>query len=505
MKQQTVNVLKVIVRLFIEVANYNDGITATTSKIHTDVCRQLKITRQANKNNYRGAVIKALRLLKKRIVLFETVVPKENDILNKAVPVDNRTVFGLTNAVEDYLTSPNTTNTSNTSDRYIIELLQHFGVLSPETAPQPHDQPQPEENVMPTDNVAQLVEIVNTAAAQWLATVTPADLLGAMYALHIEDSQHPDREWCGMLSMTRLGWPMSKAHNYAKCYKVLERAGLIEAYKVQQHTQKDGKVKLRPYGFKLTPLGIEVAIVGNFQDTRKPGNLTAAEQKRRREVADRETGSTPTAPKPQKGDMLKGEKVTHKIKSYLAADREAALIDRMERLLNNMIENNNQRFDAIDRRMQKFDGGGPESEQLAPSLADQPEARSHKQLDDDTTIATFLTSAAPLVIAAIHDLIDEKAGASEINAEGLYYAITELSAMLRGIKSYLDKCIENNTTVDRDMLDQYAIKYYEAARNVADGRWLPVLGEEFSKRRALRGIGRAIDRVVCEAVTEPSA
>ena len=77
--------------------------------------------------------------------------------------------------------------------------------------------------------------------------------------------------------------------------------------------------------------------------------------------------------------------------------------------------------------------------------------------------------------------------------------------MLRGIKSYLDKCIENNTTVDRDMLDQYAIKYYEAARNVADGLWLPVLGEEFSKRRALRGIGRAIDRVVCEAVTEPSA
>jgi hypothetical protein len=458
MKSQTVNVVKAIVRFFISSFNRGNTITANTATIHADVCRQLHITKQANKNNYRGIVTEALRILKRRVVLFETITPKENDLLNRAVSIDNRTVYGLTAAIEEYVTRPHTDTTSVTSDRYIYELLQHFGVLSTPTTPVAAPVPE-EQKEMADNNVARIISTIRQESITWRAKVTPADLLGAMYALHTADVNNPPAENAGMLSMARLSWPVSLAHNYHDCYKVLERAGLITPYKTQQHRTKTGDMATRPYGFKFTPLGIEVAIGGEFKDTRSAAQKTSpSSQKKAGRMLKRAVSRTNRDVE----EELQSYVHTEAFKQAVAA--EVALLMQAERA-------------AL---------GLPTPTVAPPEEWPRPVAH-----DDLTTMSIMLERAVPAIIESFSGLVDPPDTTNPrtaINVRGVYLALTEIEKAVKGLKSYL---ATNDSHGDGflPLLQQYSASYRTAAAELEKKLRLPVLGDTIptGARRVLRG------------------
>lgn len=468
MKPQTVNAIKEIVRYFIGCYNRGNAVTANTNTIHTEVCKQLHITRQANKNNYRGVVIEGLRLLKKHIVLFETVTPKENDILNKAVSIDNRTVYGLTMAVEDYITRPCSVGDSTMSDRYITTMLQHFNVL-PKPATRPAVQEEEENETDMANNVERLVATIRNASKSWAHSGTPADLLGGMYALH--QNAAADEPVIG--SAAKLDWPRNVHRQYADSCQFLQQHGLLE-FAGERVTKQAGREITRPHGIRLTPLGVEVAIAGDFKDLRPKNNVSVVVP-------------------PKAGNMLKGHK------QNTPAAPTAAEVDPQEML---------RTIAALQSRLAAL-----EQQKTAPPAAEPIEEPTY--YDEQATMSIILGAAVPAIIDTFREVIDDPTTLAEltgknenpathINPPGLYLTLTELEETVRGIKAYVSECIKKEQPVDLAVLDAYAADFRDAAESLEQHHSLPVMGEQIMVKRFLTG-ENAVKRPVWKRRTAAKA
>jgi hypothetical protein len=442
MKPQTVNVIKEIVRYFIGCYNRGNAVTANTNTVHTEVCRRLHIVRQANKNNYRGLVIEGLRTLKKHIVLFETVTPKENDILNKAISIDNRTVYGLTMAVEDYLTRPSVGDNNNTlSDRYITTMLQHFNVLAKPAAPAAVE----EVEIDMTNNVERLVATVRNASNSWAYPNTPADLLGGLYTLH---QTVPIDTF--VASAAKLNWPHRLKKHYSEACKFLIKHGLIESAAERKIKQSGREISL-PHGIRLTPLGVEVAISGDFKDLR-------------------------TEAKTKAGTMLKGQKQNPPKTPAVTAS--GADTQEMLRTIAALQE----RLSALEQQKKH--------EQPAEDPAEEPvEEPTH--YDEPTTMSMILGAAIPAIIGAFRSVIDDPETtadpATHINPTGLYLTLTEIEETVRGIKAYASECIKRDEQIDIALIETYAADFQKAAAELERRHSLPVMGDQILVKRFLTG------------------
>lgn len=468
MKPQTVNVLKEIVRFFIGCYGRGNACTANTSTIHTEVCKQLKITRQANKNNHYGVVVECLRVLKRKVVLFETMTPKENDVLNKSIAVDNRAVYGLTNAVEDYLTRPETpgeTPISITSDRYVTSLLQHFDVL-----PKPHDirveePPQEETGTMTGDNnVERLVATIKNISKTWMNRSTPADLLGGLYAYGAFDAAHH-------ASAAKLGW-QPKSHKHSRAAKILARHGLVAWGGARPRTMADGRVTECNYGIHLTPLGIEVAIAGGFKDERPEG-----------EIFDKVPELNMTISQ-KTGPMLKNQKQEESLTPAVAAQAAASADMTLMREIAALRE----RLAVLETKTAAVE----EKEEL-PAAAPKPHCYS-----DVATAAIVLSHVVPAISAAVNKLIDPpetEDPTTGVNSDGLYVALTELEKIVHGVKAYVSECIAEGTHVDQEQVARYADDCRRAAENLDGERRIPLMGSRLMTKRYLAG-DEAITRYI---------
>jgi len=444
MKPQTVNVIKEIVRYFIGCYDRGNAVTANTNTVHTEVCRRLHIVRQANKNNYRGLVIEGLRTLKKHVVLFETVTPKENDILNKAISIDNRTVYGLTMAVEDYLTRPSVGDNNTLSDRYITTMLQHFNVLAKPAAPVAVEKVK----IDMTNNVERLVATVRNASNSWAYPNTPADLLGGLYALH--QTVPVDTDPPLVASAAKLNWPNRLKKHYSEACKFLTKHGLVESAAERKRKQGGREIAL-PHGIRLTPLGVEVAISGDFKDLR-------------------------TEAKTKAGTMLKGQKQN----PPETPAPPASGTDTQEML--RTIAALQERLSALEQQKKH--------EPPAEELSEEP-----THYDEQSTMSMILGAAIPAMIGAFRSVIDDPetitdAGdepATHINPTGLYLTLTEIEETVRGIKAYASECIKRNEQIDLALIDAYAADFQKAAAELERRHSLPVMGEQIIVKRFLTG------------------
>lgn len=465
MKPQTVHVIKEIVRFFIGCYNRGNATTANTKTVHAEICKQLKITRQANKNNHYGLVVECLRVLKSKIVLFETTAPKENDVLHEIVTVDNRRIYGLTSAAEKYLTDPVKPGEEELpmcSDKFITKMLQHFDVLPQSTGRQSVQQP--EEETMPANNIERLVATVRNRSAAWPAKSTPADFLGGMYAL----SQQTTGDTADMLaSAEKLDWPdrpISRRQNYTACRDFLIQQGLLASGGERKRRQGNREISVL-YGVKLTPLGIEVAIAGDFKDQRP--------------AAERGEVSVPQPPQ-KAGTMLKGQKQQPAEPVAATSDVTAETKEMLQTIA------------ALQQRLAAL-----ESRQPTPAAAETvtPAEVEPVEYSEKATMSMVLRDAVPAIIASFQQLIDspdsvdEQDGepATHVNVSGLYLTLTELEKTVHGIKAYVSECMANNKPVDLELLTRYAESYRTAAENLEEKSTLPKLGDRVLTKRFFIG------------------
>lgn len=477
MKPQTVNVIKEIVRFFIGCYNRGNATTANTKSVHAEVCKQLHITRQANRNNHYGVVVEALRVLKSKVVLFETIASKENDLLHEIVTVDNRRIYGLTSAAEKYLTDPPKPGEESLplcSDKFITKMLQDFDVLPRHTA-RVEETPDSEEELMPENNIQRLVATVRNRSAAWPAKSTPADFLGGVYALSLQPGGDT------LASAEKLDWPdrpVSRRQNYTACRDFLIQQGLLASGGDRKRRQGNREITVL-YGVKLTPLGTEVAIAGNFKDERPAS-----------ERGEAETPQQPT----KAGTMLKGHK-QQAAEAAPAADTSAETKEMLQ-----TIAALQQRLAALESKHQPELAAAPEAE-VAPA---EPVEYSEK-----ATMSMVLQVAVPAIIESFKQLIDQQdegdeERATHVNVSGLYLTLTELEKTVHGIKAYVSECMAAGTAIDLDLLGRYAESYRTAAENLEEKSTLPKLGERVVTKRFFIG-GEAIHHTLWKRPTAARA
>jgi hypothetical protein len=456
MKPQTVNVIKEIVRHFIKCYDCGNAVTANTNTVHAEVCRRLHIVRRANKTNYRGLVIEGLRTLKKHIVLFETVMPKENDLLNKAISIDNRTVYGLTMAVEDYLTRPNNGAGNTLSDQYITTMLQHFNVLPKPAAPVVVEEEMQSDM---TNNIERLVATVRNASGPWPAGRSPADLLGGLYAFY--QSIPADEAAAVVASAAKLNWPRTLHRQYTKARGFLIQHGLAAIAGLRNKKQGNRNIAA-PYGIRLTPLGAEVAISGDFKDYKRKT-------------------------KTKSGTMLKGQKQnlpensadvdTQNLQTFVTAQEAERLIA--------IAQEQDQTIEKLMNRVAALE----QQKNAAPKTAEPGEEPT--RYPEQATMSMILKTAVPAIVEAFGSVIDDPETtdnpATHIHPVGLYLTLTEITKAVNGIKAYVSECLVNDEQIDLALIREYAADFEKATGELERKHSLPIMSGHIRVKRCLSG------------------
>lgn len=467
MNKETQKILFAVLRVFVEdMARGNDN-TLHAQEITNQVCRALHRRKEKEKKNTYAFVVAALRALKAKRVLFEAIDDWSDDRLARPKAVERRSAFGLTRPAVEYLTDEeNLKNHSVTSDALLAALLGEFGLITPkqkeisvpavlvETVAaikqeefEQMPEPKPVVTASNKDNVQRLIATVRNRSANWSSSAgTPADLLGAMCELYFNSGDGDKTP----VSAQRLNFSW---HNYQKCRDFLRQHGLVESFSERRNPY--GKNKMKAHGIKLTSLGLEVAVDGDFKDERQ---TTVSKS----------------------GPMLKNHKKQPEqlpSLSNLDSQQLADMLAKMSRL----------EQEIADLRAGANTQPPPQTAPVAP-----PPPQNY-EYHDVSTVSIVLMSAIPGLVTSIKELLDSRYldrntdhVITQINVRGLYLSITEIEKALNGIKAYVSECLHNNTAVDIKLLEQYADDFREAAKYVGARKTLPILGAKILEKCVLR-------------------
>jgi hypothetical protein len=468
MTKETQKILFAVLRVFVEdMARGNDN-TLHAQEITNQVCKALHRRKEKEKKNAYAFVVTALRALKAKRVLFEVIDDWSDDRLARPKAVDKRSAFGLTRPAIEYLTDEeNLAKHSAMSDNMLAALLTEFGLITPKqkeisTVPavlvetvaaitQEEFPRMPEQNTTPAannkDNVRRLIATVRNHSETWGSTTgTPADLLGAMCAFHFDT---PDGDKTPISAQKlNFGW-----HNYTRCRDFLKQHGLIKNFSERRNPYS--KTKMKAHGIRLTALGLDVAVDGDFKDERP-----TTTQKRSPMLKDHKRQPEPP-PSP----------------SNLDSSQLAAVLAKMAHMEQEIAELRAGKAAAVETPVET-----------------PPAAAAAYEYADVSTVSIVLVAAIPNLVTAIKELLDsrylgpnDKANAiTQINTRGLYLSITEIEKALNGIKVYVSQCLRNNVAVDIELLEQYAADFREAAKNVKTKKTLPILGTKIEEKCVLR-------------------
>ncbi|NDD53745.1 hypothetical protein EBZ39_07680 [bacterium] len=459
MNKETVKILVAVLRVFVAGANKGYDSALHAAEVTAQVCRDMHRRKEKEKKNTHGYVITALRVLKAKRILFEAIDNWADDKLKRFKPSENKRVFGLTKPALEHLKEIGTVeNFSPLGESTLMSVLQKFDVIPArkeasitvpavlvETVKEiERKESQKETTIMPAQNASQtpnniqrLIATVRNRSETWGGqTGTPADFLGAMFAIYLADGNGPETP----ISAKKLnfGW-----NNYAACREFLRQNGLVENFAERENPY--GKNKIRAYGLKLTSLGLEVAYEGDFKDER--------------------TSSTNKT-----GPMIKNQKKEQPVENgseTLNAQQLAEMLAEMR-----------QMRDEIDA--------------LRAGKAAQPQPVENVpppvEYSDMDTISLLLTTAIPGFIGAIKELLNDKYGLESgglkpggtitaINTRGLYLGLTEIEKTFSGIKGYVSQCLHTGAPVDMELLTRYAEDYIHAADNLKVKKTLPALAD----------------------------
>lgn len=490
MQEKTLKILVAVLRVFVGSADRGNTITLHENEIINQVCRGMHKRKEKEIKNMRGMIVFAVRALKGGRILYEAFDSWSDDKLNRPKSISEKKLFGLTDIALKYIEEHMIVGVNTQSNQFLIDMLQsdEFKIL-PKQPPQitvdsapaalvetvnaiKQEQKQelmamPAQNTnepkqSASHNVQRLITTVRNRTAGWGSQSTPADLLGGLYEYYLAN----EGENANSASMIKLGWPEHRRRVYRLAMAFLKSHGLVEDLSMRR---TPGTNKLRPYGIKLTDLGLEVADAGDFKDLRPPSersNVTAN---------DVTTGSR------KKNPMLKGQKKpvveTNDTEDAPTSPRQ---IELMMAQLQEMREENRKMHEEI-RALRDA-----RAEVEAESDDNETDYYTyHRQMP---TMKILLSTAVTGMVESFAALLDAEHNC--INSDGAYLALTELEKVILGFKAYISECLKNNKLVDIELIRAYAEDYKKAiAKSLETDRAapVPIMGEKIETKRSLVG------------------
>jgi hypothetical protein len=495
MNKETFKTLLAVLRVFVSAVNRGHDSTLHAHEVTNEVCRIFQRRKDSEKKNTHGFVVAALRALKAKQILFEAIDDWSDDRLNRPKAAEHKRTFGLTIPALDYLTSErNSTDYSGKSDALLTNMLAYFDVIPRQQNPntvvpavlvETVRRIEQKEKVMtekhtladttPADNnVQRLVATVNNTSDKWLTNSTPRDLLGGLLALEQSGETNENVP----ASTAKLLWPDSKRTNYVAAREFLRQHNLIDSFKECKNPHDSNST--RPYGIKLTALGREVAVAGEFKDERpaaerwhtkaKNGgkNATMIKGNKKRMSADA-TNNTPV----------------HAPSGPISDVDFKTMMTQFQTIMTSL----SQRVEAAEKALETADKTG-----VALPAVQHTAAAKLVEYDEQETMRRVLRDAVKLLTSAFWALIDDpkemknnEEPATAVNAAGLYLALTEIEKAVHGIKAYVSECMDNETDVDLEMIAKYADDYSRAAEELPTKLTLPIMATELLLRRRLTG------------------
>lgn len=475
MQEKTLKILVAVLRVFIGSADRGNPITLHEHEVVSQVCRGMHKRKEKEVKNMRGLIVFAIRSLKGGCVLYEAIDSWSDDKLKRPKSSSEKKLFGLTDKALTYVAEHQIAGVNTQSNQFLLDMLraEEFEILPKNQIPITVDsapealvktvtaikQEQKQEIAIVPDrsqparpetahNVQRLVVTVRNKSKEWLGQSTPADLLGGLSEQYFA-TEGADT---AVGSAVKLGWPERRRAMYKEAVRFLKSHGLVEDFDTRRDPYTGAT---RAYGVKLTNLGLEVAVAGEFKDERpqserKVDAPTAAEKLT-------STGSP----------MLKGHKKPDETPA-VASDQLAAVLAQMQKM--------REEITALRAEREVAAAGAL----IASSSPPEP-----TYYNDRATMAVVLKGAVAALIQTFSCLLDDKA--QTINATGLYLSLTEFEKAVLGIKGYVSECIRDEAPVDLELLQQYAADYTAAADMLETKSTLPIVAEKIVTKRSLAG------------------
>jgi hypothetical protein len=498
MNRDTLKILVDVLRVFIDAAPGAGMLTA--SAVTEKICLALQRRKEKEKKNTHGYVLAALRALKAKQILFESIDATELGSQSKRTEAPR--LFGFTNPAIDYLTTDNhLRGYSVRSEAVLVDMLIAFNVIAQPhgsrvtvpaalvetvraieqkahiTAPktQPTEEDSVSEPVLTADNnVQRLVATVRNRSDEWPTNSTPKDLLGGLLALDQSGETNADVQ----ASQAKLLWPDSKRPNYIAVCTFLRQHNLICSFKECKSPNNPNGT--RPYGIKLTDLGRAVAVAGEFKDERP--------SEERWNTRSQNNGKKSTLLKKDKKRMNADDE-----NSPATGPREPISIADFHTMMSHFksfASSLEQRLAAAEQAINARDKVPPTNNQTAAASVET----AGLEYDEQETMRLVLKDAVRFLVASFKSLIDnpeelehDEKPATVINSSGLYLALTEIEQVVHGIKAYVSECLYTHTDVDLEMIERYAENYTAAAKVLPTKHTLPVMATKLMVKRFLTG------------------
>jgi hypothetical protein len=415
MNGEVLKIALAVLRIFIDCHNKGNECTLGLEALNNQVCRNMSRSSKKDKQRTRAHMVSALKDMTDSGILFIGAEDWSDDKLARPKEKRSKNIYGLTHAALDHITlkSTNVEGHSATSKIALMDLLDAFDTVQPQTEEKMRSNPPPAVLVETTSAIVEKDPDVNTRSANTTVSVTnhnvqrlvseirnatwynvssPSNLMGAL------------RQRNAISPATGVNAPdvQFEPHKLKDAAARLLACGCAVYAKTSTVSSDKRNTSLKQTGLYLTELGAAVAEAGDFQDTRPQTER----------YVKRKIKATP---------MVKNSKKTAVVEPAGGAGIELRLPDGSIVPFNSA-EEAAAFWSAIVKR--------PD----AATPAAEPEQETETTLPLDATIARIVAPTVQALCQAIADADSTEDAPDGLDTVFLCHAITTVHNIVSGLK-----------------------------------------------------------------------